>query len=118
MAILFASEAALVKGWKGVGEQYRPFAHIDRVADVLVHSLSMEQSGIYNLVDENLRILDIAQVLQSKYPRLQMMFIEQDMKRQSLRVAPSPELRVVASRSLADNIDHFVRHFGFSVATD
>ena len=103
---------------EGVGEQYRPFAHIDRVADVLVHSLSMEQSGIYNLVDENLRILDIAQVLQSKYPRLQMMFIEQDMKRQSLRVVPSPELRVVTSRSLADNIDHFIRHFGFSVATD
>ena len=100
---------------EGVGEQYRPFVHIDRVAKVLVHSLFIERSNIYNVVDENLRILDIAQLLQSRYPHLQMMFIEQDMKRRSLRVAPSPELNVVGSRSLTDTIDEFIKQFGFTI---
>ena len=103
---------------EGVGEQYRPFVYIDRIAQVLARSVFIEQSNIYNVVDENLRILDIAQVLQAKYPHLQMMFIEQDMKRESLRIAPSSELTAVPARSLAENIDDFVQHFGFSVEMD
>ena len=45
----------------GNGEQKRAFIHIDRVVNVLRNLLHTEiPSGIYNLVDKNLSILEIA----------------------------------------------------------
>jgi UDP-glucose 4-epimerase len=99
---------------EGDGRQYRPFTQIDRVADVISHCVETNLNGIYNLVDHNLPIWEVANQLKEVYPALEMIFVEQDMKRQSLRVEPSPELACIESRTLLDNIKDFTSYFSFS----
>ena len=100
---------------EGDGQQYRPFAHIDMVAETLLRCCTdFSESGIFNLSERNLRIWDIAQELQQIYPDLETMFIEQDMVRQSLMIEPSPELGGLCQRSFRENIDAFISNFSFS----
>ena len=50
------------------GEQYRPLLHCKSVAQMMFDSINSKNSGVYNLHKENVRIIDIANKIQSILP--------------------------------------------------
>ncbi|MFW5872554.1 MAG: NAD-dependent epimerase/dehydratase family protein [bacterium] len=79
----------------GDGKQSRAFIHIDLLAEILSKSLSQKiPSGIYNVVDKNLQILDIVDVVKEIFPELEFIFINQHLKLRDLKVNPESRLRL------------------------
>jgi len=52
------------------GEQYRPLVNVRDVARLLVDGIDESQTGIYNIVQENIRILDLAYKIRNHFPTL------------------------------------------------
>lgn len=103
---------------EGDGKQLRPFVHIHHAATVFQRLVTdFKDSGVYNLVDQNRSIMDIANHLKDLRPDLEMMFIEQDMPRVSLQVDPSLEIQALypSPPSFAEQIAAFASVFRFSV---
>jgi len=46
------------------GEQYRPFLHVDDAADSLIFSLENNLTGTYNVISENMTIMEAAKRIQ------------------------------------------------------
>ena len=104
---------------EGDGKQLRPFIHIHHAATVFQKLVTeFSDSGIYNLVDQNRSIMDIANHLKDLRPDLEMMYIEQDMPRVSLQVESSPEMIALHPNppSFEDQITEFASVFRFSVS--
>lgn len=101
----------------GTGAQRRPFISIARVVDCLYRLVSADlPSGVYNLVERNLAITDIAATLRELYPALEMIFIDQHMPMQDLEVTPDPRLAALLTmpeRSLKDDLLEFKQMFTF-----
>lgn len=77
----------------GTGKQTRTFIHVSKIAEVLADVvLSEVPSGVYNLVDKNLQILDILDVLKGLYPNLEFIFSNQHMNLRELNVNPKSKL--------------------------
>ncbi|MEZ4722365.1 MAG: SDR family oxidoreductase [Flavobacteriales bacterium] len=76
----------------GSGKQIRAFVHIDSVAESLVRLIQLSPvgarvpSGTYNLVEQNLSILEISSDLKELYPKLEFIFIDQHMPHRNLQV--------------------------------
>ena len=103
---------------EGDGQQLRPFIHIRHAAEVFQKLVTdFTESGVYNLVDKNRSIIDIANHLKDLRSDLEMIFIEQDMPRVSLQVDPSPETKDLYPNppSFEEQIAEFVSVFRFSV---
>ncbi|MEX2256583.1 MAG: SDR family oxidoreductase [Acidimicrobiia bacterium] len=54
------------------GRQYRPLLHVRDVASAVVPAIETDDRGIFNLHDENLTILEIAERVQSHVPDAQL----------------------------------------------
>jgi UDP-glucose 4-epimerase len=66
---------------------------VRKVSQVLTAFLTTNiPSGIYNLSDKNLEILDILQVLKKIYPALEYFHINQHITMQELKVEPKSKL--------------------------
>jgi UDP-glucose 4-epimerase len=77
----------------GNGRQYRTFIHIDKVIHILSHLLESEvPSGIYNLSDKNLEILEVVDVLKTIYPDIEFLFTNQHLQMNEIRVKPESKL--------------------------
>lgn len=50
------------------GEQWRPLLHVKDVAQIMKTSISTENTGIYNLHLENMKMLDLGELIQKKIP--------------------------------------------------
>ena len=103
---------------EGDGKQLRPFVHIHHAATVFQRLVTdFSDSGVYNLVDQNRSIMDIANHLKDLKSDLEMMFIEQDMPRVSLQVESSAELTHLYPnpQSFEKQIIEFASVFRFSV---
>ena len=103
---------------EGDGTQRRPFIHIRHAATVFQKLVTeFTDSGVYNLVDQNRSIMDIANHLKDLKPDLEMMYIEQDLPRVSLQVESSPEMTALYPNpmSFEDQIAEFASRFRFSV---
>ncbi len=61
---------ALISGKMTVfgGLQYRPLLHVDDFVSTIIQQLSMTRTGIFNLVEDNYRIGDIARKVQELVP--------------------------------------------------
>lgn len=71
----------------GIGSQHRSFIHIDKTTDVLAQILAKDiSSGVYNLSDKTLSILDIVEVMKTIYPDLESFFINQNYTGPNLEV--------------------------------
>ncbi|MCX7863405.1 MAG: SDR family oxidoreductase [Bacteroidales bacterium] len=82
----------------GDGTQRRSFIYIDKITDILTNLVFSElPAGTYNAVDRVLSILDIANEINSLYPDMEMLYINQHMKMRELVVKPSPELLALLS---------------------
>ncbi|MCY7409913.1 MAG: NAD-dependent epimerase/dehydratase family protein [Chitinophagales bacterium] len=101
----------------GSGTQSRSFIHISKVAHVLAELLNTEvPSGIYNLSDKNLEILDILSSLKNIYQDLEYFHINQHITMQELKVEPRSKLYQFISlpiSSLEDELKNFREQFAF-----
>ena len=101
----------------GSGTQSRAFIHINKVSDILSKLLSDEvPSGIYNLSDKNLEILDILEVLKRIYPNLEYFHINQHITMQELKVESQSKLYKfipLPASDLDDELKQFKEHFAF-----
>jgi nucleoside-diphosphate-sugar epimerase len=56
------------------GEQYRPLLHVKDVAEAVGANVTADRGGIYNLHAVNMRIVDLAEMLRSCVPDLQIQY--------------------------------------------
>ena len=54
------------------GEQYRPLLHVRDVAKAIYNTISQDNTGIYNLHTENMKIIDVAQRIKEYFPTLEI----------------------------------------------
>ncbi|HYV93243.1 MAG TPA: SDR family oxidoreductase [Chitinophagales bacterium] len=77
----------------GSGTQSRSFIHVSKVSHMLAQLIETKvPSGIYNLSDKNLEILDILDMLKKIYPHLEYFHINQHITMQELKVEPGSKL--------------------------
>lgn len=102
----------------GDGKQSRAFIHVDILSHALAEIIATDiPSGIYNLVDKNLSILDVADVLKHIFPDLEFIFINQHLSLSQVRVNPESALRKYIDysnpREFVDEMIEFKNRFSF-----
>ncbi|TRX60820.1 NAD-dependent epimerase/dehydratase family protein [Fulvivirga sp. M361] len=102
----------------GDGRQHRSFIHIDHAARALEKVLDNQiHTGMYNLVDRDLEVLDIVDVLKEIIPDLEFIFVNQHLKLRQLKVNPSKVLKeqmgITSTESFKEEIENFLARFSF-----
>ena len=102
----------------GNGKQYRAFVHINLISKVLEEIIKQPvPSGTYNVVDKNLRILDIVDVVKEIFPALDFIFVNQHLHLRQLTVSTESKLRewidYEDKRSLKEELVEFKEKFAF-----
>jgi UDP-glucose 4-epimerase len=102
----------------GDGLQHRSFIHVDKVTNVLSNIITNHfPSGIYNLVDLNISILEIANTIKEIFPKLEMIFINQHLTLREIMVKPDERLKEISTfpaRSFREELIEFKDKFSFS----
>jgi UDP-glucose 4-epimerase len=103
---------------QGDGKQSRSFIHIDQISRALSNLLfSQLPSGTYNLVERNLRVIDIVDVLKQLIPPLEFIFINQHMKLNELSVKENEmvnnTLGIIRHRDIKEELEEFIGRFSF-----
>lgn len=103
---------------QGDGKQSRAFIHVELVAKALANLIHSDlPSGTYNLVDRNIKIIDLLDVLKELIPGLEFIFINQHLRLHELHVKPNPmvndALGISHSRPLKDELEEFIAKFSF-----
>lgn len=103
---------------QGDGKQSRTFIHIDMVAKALSNLLTADlPSDVYNVVDRNLKVIDILDVLKELLPELEFIFINQHLRLHELNVKVNPlvtdTLMIRNDRSLKEDLSDFLTKFSF-----
>jgi UDP-glucose 4-epimerase len=103
---------------QGDGKQSRTFIHIDMVAKALSNLLTADlPSDVYNVVDRNLKVIDILDVLKELIPELEFIFINQHLRLHELNVKVNPlvtdTLLIRNDRSLKEDLSDFLTKFSF-----
>lgn len=79
----------------GDGKQHRPFISINKLSSIIEQVCFNNEipSDYYNVVDNNLQVLDIVDVLKELYPEMEFTFINQHLKLRELLVSPETKLK-------------------------
>ncbi len=116
----FAFEANFMKliTIQGDGKQSRTFIHIDMLANALANLLTAQlANGTYNLVDRNLKVIDILDALKELIPPLEFIFINQHLRLHELNVKVNQQvndiLGVANNRSLKEELEEFLLKFSY-----
>ncbi|MFY0606677.1 MAG: NAD-dependent epimerase/dehydratase [Cyclobacteriaceae bacterium] len=115
---VFESNFSKMISIHGNGKQYRSFLHIDHAAEVFNKIITADvPSGIYNVVEHNVAILDIVDVLKEVNPALEFIFINQHLKLRNLRVKKTMKLAeymdIKFDTPFKDQIKSFHDRFAF-----
>ncbi len=72
----------------GKGEQSRAFIHVQNLAQVVKENILQEEEGpqVLNVVERNLTINEVIDEVQKLYPRLERIYINQNMQMKSIRI--------------------------------
>jgi UDP-glucose 4-epimerase len=101
----------------GSGKQHRSFIHVNKVAHVLTKALSTAiPSGVYNLSDLNLQVLDIRDTLKNIYPSMEFIYINQHLELRELKVKPQgliTQYIPMESGNLENDLKEFSSYFSF-----
>lgn len=102
----------------GNGKQTRAFIHIDYITDILNQLLTADApSGVYNVVERNMAILDIVDVLKEINPSLEFIFINQHLNLRALKVSTelnlSKYIHTPERPSFKEEITSFHDRFSF-----
>lgn len=102
---------------EGNGKQHRTFIHIDKVTFILEQLLQHKiESGVYNLSDKNLSVLELIETMQTMYSGLEFMFINQHLDMQEMKVNPQSKLYsylALPQSDLAAELQQFKSRFAF-----
>lgn len=103
---------------QGDGKQSRTFIHIDMVAKALSNLLVADlPSDVYNVVDRNLKVIDILDVLKELIPELEFIFINQHLRLHELNVKVNPlitdTLMIRNDKPLKEDLSDFLTKFSF-----
>jgi UDP-glucose 4-epimerase len=105
---------------QGHGKQIRSFIHIDRLTDILAQiPFSEVPKGTYNLVEENYSIIDIALTLKEIKPKMEMIFINQQLRMRNLKVETNSKLRPyfpMLKKDLKEDLIEIINQFSFHPA--
>ncbi len=78
----------------GSGKQIRPFVNIKTVVTALAEMVVQDiTSATYNLVDQNVSVLDLVDIFKEIYPTLEFIFINQHLELRDLQINPDSKLR-------------------------
>lgn len=102
----------------GNGKQSRAFIHIDHITQIMHDILSSgAPSGIYNLFDKNLSILDIVDTLKEIYPELEFLFVNQHLSLRQLKADPESALSSYVDlkdkKTFKQEMEEFTDRFSF-----
>ena len=101
----------------GNGEQSRSFIHIDQLSAQLKNvALTDLKPDTYNLVENTFTINEIVDQLKLIYPKLEMVFVNQNMKMRSLKVKPDrriSELSLLNQSNLHTKLQEFKKQFSY-----
>jgi UDP-glucose 4-epimerase len=103
---------------QGDGKQSRTFIHIEMLAKGLNNLLTADlPSDLYNIVDRNLKVIDILDVLKELIPELEFIFINQHLRLHELNVKVNPlvtdTLQIRNQRTLKEELVDFLSKFSF-----
>ena len=103
---------------QGDGKQSRTFIHIEMVAKALNNLLTADlPSDVYNVVDKNLKVIDILDVMKELVPDLEFIFINQHLRLHELNVKVNPlvtdTLHIRNTRTLKEDLQEFLTKFSF-----
>ena len=103
---------------QGDGKQSRTFIHVDMLSRALNAMLNADlPADVYNVVDRNLKVIDILDVLKGLIPDLEFIFINQHLRLHELNVKPNPlitdTLQIRNDRTLKDELTEFLGKFSF-----
>lgn len=101
----------------GSGNQSRAFISINKTRDVLTQVFQKKiPSGVYNLVDKNMQLLQVAEVVNEVYPGIESFFINQNYTGFHLEVKRESALFSYINFPVTDFKDellHFKKRFAF-----
>jgi len=102
---------------QGNGKQTRAFIHIEKVDEALAKLIETNiPSGVYNLLDKNMSVLEVVDVIKEIYPELEFIFINQHMDLRELHVNPKSRLYQyfkLPETNLKDELIAFRENFAF-----
>lgn len=103
---------------QGDGKQTRTFIHIEMLSKGLANLLTADlPSDVYNIVDKNLKVLEILDVLKDLMPKLEFIFINQHLRLHELNVKVNPliadALQIRNHRTIKDELSEFLTKFSF-----
>ena len=102
----------------GDGRQHRSFIHINHAAKALESVLDANiDTGVYNLVDRDLEVLDIVDALKQIIPDLEFLFVNQHLKLRQLKVKPNEifkdKLGIASTQTLVEELKEFRAKLSF-----
>lgn len=116
----FAFEANFMKliTIQGDGKQSRTFIHVEMLANALANLLTAQlANGTYNLVERNLKVIDILDVLKELIPPLEFIFINQHLRLHELNVKVNQQvndiLGIANNRPLKEELEEFLNKFSY-----
>lgn len=102
----------------GSGNQVRAFIHINSIATALANVLKADLTGgTYNLVERNIKVIDVVDELKQLIPDLEFVFINQHLKLTELNVKPNDfvnaKLGITEQKPLKEALQEFIKRFSF-----
>ena len=102
----------------GDGNQSRTFIHINAIASALDNVLTSDlPGGTYNLVERNIKVIDIVDDLKQLIPDLEFIFINQHLTLHELNVKRNDfvnkKLGIDTQKSLKEELQEFLNRFSF-----
>lgn len=102
----------------GDGNQSRTFIHINSIATALANVLKSDlPGGTYNLVERNIKVIDIVDELKQLIPDLEFILINQHLTLHELNVKrndfANEKLGISIRKSLKEELQEFINRFSF-----
>ena len=102
----------------GEGEQKRGLIQINNLIDILVGIIDTDlKPDTYNVVENSYSILEIADVLKSIIPEMEMLFVNQHLQLRNIDIAPNKEInRLIKTKrtSIKKEFEIFLNHLYLS----
>ncbi len=102
----------------GNGNQSRAFIHIDSLSTALANVLKSDlPGGVYNLVERNIKVIDIVDELKQLIPDMEFIFINQHLTLHELNVKcndlVNQKLGIADLKPLQQELREFINRFSF-----
>jgi UDP-glucose 4-epimerase len=103
---------------EGDGLQYRSFISVSQLVQVMNELLNGTLCpGTFNVTAHNEQILAVAHMIKDIFPKLEMIFVDQQFDHKGMRATPNPKIIGLiedSDRSLESEIHELCRAFAFS----